>query len=903
MEEKSAQASALAHFHLGHFAHARRRGEDAKREFAQTRTATNEKASGREGPHYGSSPESLEMASPREALFAQAFPPRPYTTVKAKWEEETKQVELRLNSKEEAKTRAREWSEATGRIVSASRDKKKVRLNKKTSDKTEYIRRSPDEAEASCERVRTAAEMEEARKQERIKAFPRVRNDARTVSYCCGFDPFGCSHFVKWKFLDTGCEPGWYHSTQEFKAHTCTDADLREWRQRSLTTTRSEEGARKDTYTALTTKSCAALLVTSGLMERHQKITVPLVRGALTSFGTPFCYSGLINDTFFRKVIDEARQMVYGDGSLELDRIWAAVQLLRTKGHKAEILSVDGAYQHSLLKKVLKKRYEIRHPRGPGYVEAQDDVLREALKEVKADRDYFYGYSVSLQGVSGGRFQGALQSDACHCKFGKVMDATAFFTVASDALGQTVILAFSVFADTEIRLSWGKHFKFLLEAHPGIDTEEASIISDRDKGLASAISQNFKNALPFFCSWHMNENLRSTSGISSQDRGAYNTALKQLTEGAVIDSIESYSDKMKRYLQNIPFSCLYPAYNKRTWGHTSSQAVEGINGAVKSSRFANNMLESLISLLHGEVTRRDVHKSRTLNAERGEELDAEVKYVETLLERSNLNEWKVTRTGEIDDPIFMQFLISSSLMVTQSYICTIPKIAPNREENALAHELRHLPTCTCGRFQVTKRLCEHLLALFDERGLEWIHYLHPIKSLDGHRYQYRDWISAAPLASMDIVDKAKTIPPEDKLLPPLISFKVTQRRGRTSMARVRSRRERLAQEARSSLLQEASTIVNQAARQVAASTTRSENQVQADRGQEAGVPVPEAAVARDDHPGQAAAPEPEASDPQGDASAPQPQASAPEAQQNRAPEPQENREKRRRVAPDRFGWS
>ena len=130
------------------------------------------------------------------------------------------------------------------------------------------------------------------------------------------------------------------------------------------------------------------------------------------------------------------------------------------------------------------------------------------------------------------------------------------------------------------------------------------------------------------------------------------------------------------------------------------------------------------------------------------------------------------------------------------------------------------------------------------------------------------------------------------------------------MACVRSRRERLAQEARSSLLQEASTIVNQAARQVAASTTRSENQVHADRGQEAGVPVPEAAVARDDHPGQAAAPrpeaaapEPEASDPQGDASAPEPQAPAPEAQQNRAPEPQENREKRRRVAPDRFGWS
>jgi hypothetical protein len=114
----------------------------------------------------------------------------------------------------------------------------------------------------------------------------------------------------------------------------------------------------------------------------------------------------------------------------------------------------------------------------------------------------FYAPSFSKATVP--ELQTVFMADACHLNFGKY---TMLLCYGVTANANMLPVGFVINFGNENASSWKEFWRFILCTHPLIDRGEATIISDQDKGIKSAIKEVLQSVGHFFCSWHRCKNI------------------------------------------------------------------------------------------------------------------------------------------------------------------------------------------------------------------------------------------------------------------------------------------------------------------------------------------------------------------------------------------------------------
>ena len=95
--------------------------------------------------------------------------------------------------------------------------------------------------------------------------------------------------------------------------------------------------------------------------------------------------------------------------------------------------------------------------------------------------------------------QDVIQADGAHMSFGKYTLFTAYGTTANANMSP---LAYGIFFGNEDKANWSRFWAFVKRAHPIINMEGKTIITDQDKGSIAAVKEIIPLAAQFMCSYH-----------------------------------------------------------------------------------------------------------------------------------------------------------------------------------------------------------------------------------------------------------------------------------------------------------------------------------------------------------------------------------------------------------------
>ena len=130
-------------------------------------------------------------------------------------------------------------------------------------------------------------------------------------------------------------------------------------------------------------------------------------------------------------------------------------------------------------------------------------------------------------------------------------------------------------------------------------------MSDRDKGLNTAISNYEPRIIPAYCCFHLRENFTTKFG-----RGLMEVfwkiarAIDSHTYTIEIEKLRSYNHSAAEYLADIPASLWVAAYFPvRQYGQDTSNIVEQVNTAFKTER-EYSVIDLLSALWHRTMTTR-----------------------------------------------------------------------------------------------------------------------------------------------------------------------------------------------------------------------------------------------------------------------------------------------------------
>jgi hypothetical protein len=79
-------------------------------------------------------------------------------------------------------------------------------------------------------------------------------------------------------------------------------------------------------------------------------------------------------------------------------------------------------------------------------------------------------------------------------------------------------VGFAIVFGNENLLSWKEFWKFIIELHSCINQTDVTIITDQDKGLFSAITEEVQKAVNFHCSYHRSQNTIKMCGAKSGNK-------------------------------------------------------------------------------------------------------------------------------------------------------------------------------------------------------------------------------------------------------------------------------------------------------------------------------------------------------------------------------------------------
>jgi len=73
-------------------------------------------------------------------------------------------------------------------------------------------------------------------------------------------------------------------------------------------------------------------------------------------------------------------------------------------------------------------------------------------------------------------------------------------------------VGFAIVFGNENLFSWKEFWKFIIELHPCLKKPDVTIITDQDKGLFGAITEEVSEVVNFHCSYHRSQNIIKMCG-------------------------------------------------------------------------------------------------------------------------------------------------------------------------------------------------------------------------------------------------------------------------------------------------------------------------------------------------------------------------------------------------------
>ena len=145
------------------------------------------------------------------------------------------------------------------------------------------------------------------------------------------------------------------------------------------------------------------------------------------------------------------------------------------------------------------------------------ELLMEQLGPKCVDVNFLHGifFAPSFLQATVPELQRLVMADACHLNFGKY---TLFSCYGITANANMCPVGFAIIFGNENLLSWKEFWKFIIELHPCLNETDVTIVSDQDKGLFSAITEEVPEAVNFHCSFHRSQNIVKMCGTKSGNK-------------------------------------------------------------------------------------------------------------------------------------------------------------------------------------------------------------------------------------------------------------------------------------------------------------------------------------------------------------------------------------------------
>lgn len=275
-------------------------------------------------------------------------------------------------------------------------------------------------------------------------------------------------------------------------------------------------------------------------------------------------------------------------------------------------------------------------------------------------------------------------------------------------------------------------------------TDDAVIISDRDKGLAGAVPKYFPYAAHGHCVFHIGQNVRNEHGTKLE--GMTRSAAYAKTAASFKNSLKEIGKKKaeaQAYLENIdPTRWVLYAFPRPRYGHFTSNIQESVNKTWLPARDLPAV--PLLGWIWNHVMNLFFERrGKTFKNNRLTDL---------------ATNWLEKEKGA-----------SATYRVLSSTMQRAVVEAPSGGQHIVEMDAR---TCTCLEFQDRKLPCKHAIAVCKEHNLEPEDYVSIIYSVEEYRSTYQ---GALPPVMMDV-------PLSDTCLAPFLGQK---KKGRNKKKRIR----------------------------------------------------------------------------------------------------------------------
>jgi len=203
---------------------------------------------------------------------------------------------------------------------------------------------------------------------------------------------------------------------------------------------------------------------------------------------------------------------------------------------------------------------------------------------------------------------GFFNADACHGK--KLLSAyTLFIVLGLNSNFSIVPLAYVWQMSNECTRAWTATFNYVNQQFPWF-AGKATLASDRDKGISNAIQDVFPAGLPkqFYCVVHRKKNLApfGKKALKVYDSLVYAKTMTRIRRIRVSEKYLTLTARARAAIDNVDdkvqFLAACASGGGRTYGRTSSQAVESQNATMMEER-NTDLLNSVLGVCEKEYTR------------------------------------------------------------------------------------------------------------------------------------------------------------------------------------------------------------------------------------------------------------------------------------------------------------
>lgn len=168
--------------------------------------------------------------------------------------------------------------------------------------------------------------------------------------------------------------------------------------------------------------------------------------------------------------------------------------------------------------------------------------------------------------------------DACHTR--SKFHMMLMIAVGIDANDNILPLSWAL-VPTENEEWWIWYCNFLKECFPWMDSQAFVFISDREKGLASALETVFPKATPAHCCQHIADNVQQRYGVKCRPlfwKCAWAKTQKLFKEALAV--LKTENETAAAYVDSIPHKTwTWYAFPYPRFGHNTSNIVESLNSA------------------------------------------------------------------------------------------------------------------------------------------------------------------------------------------------------------------------------------------------------------------------------------------------------------------------------------